>query len=327
MKGPIYAKRKISGTKKRTHHTYSPRKSSIFKISSIKIKEKRNKKSINKNKKKISRPITIPEGRLTEPKKRFLFRRIMLQMKYNSGDFDYIEDDYDDLTREDMKYYKTSKDRDDREFYKEVQSYEDATDDVTVRRGWLAFKISLATIMLCTSIGFIHHTVQDIYASAPKEPVVITLQEATSEQISSAKNEINSLKINSEYDFENLTYQEQIDAALRIPIIESKINEQTFKSAIFNFKDQELLDEIIQKSFSEEEYNSYSDDKKYDLRKLAYELLEDNKKEYARDPEVLKELAEKQRIEKEEREARQAEVDERLKTISQNNNEEDIELE
>ena len=84
------------------------------------------------------------------------------------------------------------------------------------------------------------------------------------------------------------------------------------------------MEDILQNTLGEE-YNNYSDDKKQDLKKLAYELLEDEKKEYARDPEVLKELAEKQRIEKEEREARQAEVDARLNFVAQNHNEEELE--
>ena len=84
------------------------------------------------------------------------------------------------------------------------------------------------------------------------------------------------------------------------------------------------MEDILQNTFGEE-YSNYSDDKKQDLKKLAYELLEDEKKEYARDPEVLKELAEKQRIEKEEREARQAEVDARLNFVAQNHNEEELE--
>ncbi len=311
-------KRKISGTRKRIHHTYSSRNSSIFKRSST-----RRTKKINR-KKKISKPVTIPKGRLTEPKKRCLIRRIMLQMKYNGGDFDYLEDYYDDLTRSELAGYRDSKDRDDRQFYKEVQSYEDASDDVTVRRGWMTFKIGLATIMLSVAIGTINHTMQGIYAMTPKEAVMITLEDANQEQIENAKNQLEIVKCNSQYNFENLTYEEQIDATLRIPTSESKITKQEFYGAILRFEDQELLEDILQNAFGEE-YSNYSDDKKQDLKKLAYELLEDEKKEYARDPEVLKELAEKQRIEKEEREARQAEVDARLNFVAQNHNEEELE--
>lgn len=311
-------KRKISGTRKRIHHTYSSRNSSIFKRSST-----RRTKKINR-KKKISKPVTIPKGRLTEPKKRCLIRRIMLQMKYNGGDFDYLEDYYDDLTRSELAGYRESKDRDDRQFYKEVQSYEDVSDDVTVRRGWMTFKIGLATIMLSVAIGTINHTMQGIYAMTPKEAVMITLEDANQEQIENAKNQLEIVKCNSQYNFENLTYEEQIDATLRIPTSESKITKQEFYGAILRFEDQELLEDILQNTFGEE-YSNYSDDKKQDLKKLAYELLEDEKKEYARDPEVLKELAEKQRIEKEEREARQAEVDARLNFVAQNHNEEELE--
>ena len=86
MEEPIYTKRNISGTRKRIHHTYSSRNGSIFKNLFTKKPKKINKKE--KNQKKVSKPITIPKGRLTEPKKRCLIRRIMLQMKYNRGDYD-----------------------------------------------------------------------------------------------------------------------------------------------------------------------------------------------------------------------------------------------
>lgn len=293
MEEPIYTKRNISGTRKRIHHTYSSRNGSIFKNLFTKKPKKINKKE--KNQKKVSKPIIIPKGRLTEPKKRCLIRRIMLQMKYNRGDYDYVEDYYYNLTRSQLANYRESKDRDDREFYKEVQGYEDATDDVTVRRGWMTFKIGLATIMLCTSIGIVNHSIQEICALAPKEPVMITLQEANQQQIENAKDELKNVKDNSQYNFENLTYQEQIDATLRIPAYESKMESLEFKGAILRFQDQELLENILKNTFGEE-YSTYSDEKKQDLRKLAYELLEDEKKEYTRDPQVLKEIAEKQRM-------------------------------
>ncbi len=281
-------------------------------------KQKPNKK---KNKtRKISKPKTILNARLTEPKKRSLLRRVMLQMKYNRGSFDYIEKEYDDLTRQEIEGYRKSDDRIDRKYYKEVQQYEDAVDDVTVRKGWLAFKVGLATLMLISSIGLYNHTIQQIHDSAPEPAVMVTLAEATEEQKDIALTDINLVINDSEYNFENLTEEEQIDAALRIPFVESKIGLGRFKNYLMNFKDQELLDEIVEEAFGEE-YSTFADGKKEDLRKLAYELLEGEKKEWTRDPVVIKELQEKQEAERKEREANRAEVERRLNGTTQNDQE------
>lgn len=214
------------------------------------------------------------------------------------------------------------KKRADRILYKEVQQYEDAVDDVTVRKGWLGFKIGLATIMLCTSISLYNHVIQDIHDLAPQQPVAITLQEATEEQISLAKGEIQLAKDNSEYDFNNLTESEQLDAVLRISFTEEQTNINRFKNSIIKFEDQELLENIVQESFKDE-YSSFSEAKKEDLLKLAYELLDEEKKDCIRDPELIKELAEKREAERIEREKNMAEVEARLNKYNQ----EEMELE
>lgn len=271
-------------------------------------------------KKSISKPKTIPDTRLTEPKKRALFRRIMLQMKYNRGGFDYIEDEYDELTRKEIEEYRKSNNRSDRKYYKEVQAYEDATDDVTVRKGWMAFKIGLVSVMLVSSIGLLNHTMQQIHDMAPEPVVIVTIQDATQEQKDSAMSEINLIKNSSEYSFENLTQEEQLGAVLRIPTVESKISVGRFKNSIIGVNldgDQELLDEIVEEAFGQEEYATYSDSKKEDLRKLAYELLDSEKKEWTRDPIALKELRQRQEAERLEREANMAEVEKRLNGKSQ----------
>lgn len=283
------------------------------------------KKKEPKVKRKITKAQTIPDTRLTEPKKRSLLRRVMLQMKYNRGAFDYIEKEYNDLSTEELEEYRNSNKRIDRRYYKEVQEYEDAYDDVTVRKGWMTFKIGLATIMLCTSIGLYNHVIQDIHDHAPQEAIVITLQDATEEQIAQARSEMSSLKISSEYNFKNLTSDEQIDATLRLPIVESKIPEGRFKNAIISFKDQELLEAIVEEAYGEE-YQSFSEEKKADLNKLAYELLSEEQKESVRDPKALAELLAKQEAERAERERMQAEVEARLNGRNENSQDE-MELE
>jgi len=285
--------------------------------------QKMHKIKVNKNKckRKILKAYTIPDARLTEPKKRSLLRRIMLRMKYNRGAFDYIENDYNNLTRTELNRYQNSKKRADKRYYKEVQQYEDAIDDVTVKKGWMMFKIGLATIMLCTAIGLTNYTIKDIQNSAPQEINVITIQDASELQTLSAEIEMSSLKSISNYNFENLTSNEQIDALLRLKIIQSKIPEGLFKNAIYNFQDQELLEQIVKEAFGEE-YSSYSDGKKFDLKKLAYEVLDEEKKDLSRDPQLLAELAAKQKAKEIEREKKQAAVEESLNSKSETNQDE-----
>lgn len=300
-------KKIIKSTKKNRNHTYSCRsKYSIGNMERGKrhtysnrnnakkiLKEEVSKKEKKcKNKKKIKKAITIKNGRLTEPKRRSLFRRILLQIEYNNGFFDFIEDEYDDLTISEIENYKNSDDAYYRKYYKEVQKYEDLVEDITVKRGWIAFKVGLATTMLCASIGIVNNTIKEIHELAPEKSAITTLDNATQEQIENAKNDINMLKINIGYDFKNLTYLEQVDAGIRISSIEEHIDLNTYQNSIIYFKDQELLDKIATEAFGNEKYSTYSEDKKCDLRKLAYELLEEEKKEYIRDPQKLKELQE-----------------------------------
>lgn len=286
------------------------------------------KEKMKQENKKISKPKTISNNRFTEPKKRSLLRRVMLQMKYNSGAFDYIEDEYDSLTKQELEEYRTSKFRSDRSYYKEVQAYEDVYDDVTVRKGWTAFKTGLIALTLTGltigSAAMYHGIIKDIHDNAPQPIVIVTLAEANSEQVDIATIALSQIKNNSEYSFDNLTQEEQLDAALRIPTVESKVSVGRFRNSIMGTNlngDQELLDEIVMEAFGEEEYSAYSDAKKEDLRKLAYELLDSEKKDWARDPIALKELRQKQEAERLEREANMAEVQRRLEGSSQDDQE------
>lgn len=261
-----------------------------FRIESRKIKNRKMNKKNMKNK-KIKKAKTITNTRLTEPKNRMLLRRIMLQSQYLRGDFDLIEENYKYITKEEMLLYKNSRDKEDRIYYKEVQAYEDAKDDVTVRRGWTAFKLGLAATMLTLSINVLKDTIQDIQSIYPHQEVEISLESATQEQKDAAIIDIGLLETSCGYKFEHLTQNELIQAMLSIPAIEAHMGENEFEGAIINLKDQELLDEIASEAFGGE-YNTYSNEKKFDLKKLAYELLDEKQKEYSRDPQRLKEIKE-----------------------------------
>ena len=187
--------------KKKMRKNLAKSKEKIKKYSKETIDASR--KDDRKSSKKISKPKTIPNNRFTEPKKRSLLKRVMLQMKYNRGAFDYIEDEYDNLTKQELEEYRTSKFRSDRCYYKEVQQYEDATDDVTVRKGWTKFKVGLIALTLTgLTIGsatMYHGIMKDIRDNAPQPVVIVTLAEASPEQIDIANIDMNliiSVKIN-----------------------------------------------------------------------------------------------------------------------------------
>lgn len=264
--------------------------------------EKKTKKSkkenvVNEEKRTVKNAKTLEEmGRLTEPKKRGLLGRIILQIKYSSGSYEFIEDAYKKgiFTREGMAFYKDAEDEIDRENYKEVQEYEDAANDVSVRRGWTAFRLGLATTLLAGAISFSKNVIQDVKNSAPvKSDKEITIESISEEQFEAIKKEIGEIKTSSNYDFKNLTEEEQVLAALKIRVIEKGLPAKTFERELLRIRDQEFLNEILQKTFLEE-YNEYSNEKIQDLKKLAFELLPDEKQKFVRDPQVLIELEQKQ---------------------------------
>jgi len=264
--------------------------------------EKKTKKSkkenvVNEEKRTVKNAKTLEEmGRLTEPKKRGLLGRIILQIKYSSGSYEFIEDAYKKgiFTREGMAFYKDAEDEIDRENYKEVQEYEDAANDVSVRRGWTAFRLGLATTLLAGAISFSKNVIQDVKNSAPvKSDKEITIESISEEQFEAIKKEIGEIKTSSNYDFKNLTEEEQVLAALKIRVIEKGLPAKTFERELLAIRDQEFLNEILQKTFLEE-YNKYSNEKIQDLKKLAFELLPDEKQKFVRDPQVLIELEQKQ---------------------------------
>lgn len=241
---------------------------------------------------KITKAKTIKNGRLTEPKKRSLLRRVMLQMKYERNAYDWFEDDYynGDISQEELEKSKNAKKRSERELYKEVQEYEDAAYDVTVRKGWMRFRLGLAAVMLSGALMLGYNTVKDIKdTAAARNPAIVTIDTASEEQIEAAENKLDIVISSSEYSFKNLSTDEQIDAILRIPAVVKKFNENTFRGYFLRFEDQEMLEVILEKTFGEE-YSAFSNAQKADLMKLTYELLPEEKQQYIRDPEVVANL-------------------------------------
>ena len=263
------------------------------------LKPKKTKKEViaSEEKRTIKKANTIEDpNRLTEPKKRGLLTRIILQMKYDTGKYEFIEDEYlkGEISKEELEFYKNSDDRYDRKYYKEVQEYEDITKDVVVSGGWMTFKLGLATALLAGTLAISNNVIQGVKNSVPtsSEQVEITLENASQEQLDAIKQKIDLIKTYSNYNFENLTEEEQIVGVLKIKEIVKGIGVRTFQGEFLRGKDQEFLEEILIKAF-EDEYSNYSDDERRDLKKLAFELLPQEKKQYIRDPQVLIEIEQK----------------------------------
>lgn len=218
------------------------------------------------------------ELRYTEPKKRNLLGRIILQNRLAKGSFDDIEDEYEFLTQKEVDESKNAERRRDRRLYKEVQAYEDAREDITVRKGWMAFKIGLAAALLAGSLALVNYTgneVEKTFANSRNAIVSIDTipEESRSYYEDTIDDFIEQVKENNGYEFDYLSEDEILDGYLRIKNKESKMLEGQFRGALVNFKDQELLDDIVLKSFGEEEYLTFSEEQKRDYRQLAFELL------------------------------------------------------
>lgn len=211
------------------------------------------------------------EGRFTEPKKRGLLSRIILQERLARDGFNYIENEYEYLTQQEVDASKNATKRRDKRLYKEVQAYEDATDDVTMRRGWLAFKISLAAVLLAGTVVIANNTIKDF-----KEQLIPTNQiETIQDNYDVHKLEVDSFvqKVKEEqgYEFVSLSDEQLVEAYVKILQYEKTMYDNQFKNALLH--DQELLDKIVRRVY-EDEYELFSDDEKRDYRQLAYCILD-----------------------------------------------------
>ena len=254
-----------------------PKRTENFQKSQIRDKKKKQKR-IASISKQIEKKL-FHKTRYTEPKKRNLLTRIILQHALDKGLYEDIEEDYDFISEKEIEMSKNAKKRSERRFYKEVQEYEDAKDDVRLRKGWKAFKIGLAASLLAGSLALAGHIGGEIKntISNPANNEVVTIE--TLDENDRAMYEANlekfleKVKEKDGYVFANLDDTELLDGYLRILNEEKGMAFNEFKNSLNGLKDQENLEKIVKDSFGEERYNSFSEEQKRDYRQLAYELL------------------------------------------------------
>lgn len=254
-----------------------PKRTENFQKSQIRDKKKKQKR-IASISKQIEKKL-FHKTRYTEPKKRNLLTRIILQHALDKGLYEDIEEDYGFISEKEIEMSKNAKKRSERRFYKEVQEYEDAKDDVRLRKGWKAFKIGLAASLLAGSLALAGHIGGEIKntISNPTDNEVVTIE--TLDENDRAMYEANlekfleKVKEKDGYVFANLDDTELLDGYLRILNEEKGMTFNEFKNSLNGLKDQENLEKIVKDSFGEERYNSFSEEQKRDYRQLAYELL------------------------------------------------------
>lgn len=254
-----------------------PKRTENFQKSQIRDKKKKQKR-IASISKQIEKKL-FHKTRYTEPKKRNLLTRIILQHALDKGLYEDIEEDYEFISEKEIEMSKNAKKRSERRFYKEVQEYEDAKDDVRLRKGWKAFKIGLAASLLAGSLALAGHIGGEIKntISNPTDNEVVTIE--TLDENDRAMYEANlekfleKVKEKDGYVFANLDDTELLDGYLRILNEEKGMTFNEFKNSLNGLKDQENLEKIVKDSFGEERYNSFSEEQKRDYRQLAYELL------------------------------------------------------
>lgn len=217
------------------------------------------------------------QTRFTEPKKRNILKRIILQQNLASGVYENIEYDYDTYSPREIEESKNAKKRRDRWLYKEVQAYEDARDDVTTRKDWRAFKIGLGAALLAGSLALGSHLANEVKQTLTPTSQTITIETMDAEEKEYYENKVEEFKdqirANDGYEFDYLSDEEFLDGYLKIYSKEKKMYESQFSGALYDFKDQEKLDSIVSRCFGEEEYSTFSDEQKRDYRQLAFELL------------------------------------------------------
>ena len=267
------------------------------------------KASKQSQKKKISKPKIKPEYfelRYTMPKERGIIARIINRMKYENGWYDDIEDYLNDeynFVWDDMEWSKNAEKRRDRRLYKRVQAYEDAEDDVSMKRAFLTVKVTAAAALIATlglSVNFLYNEVNDLinnssYVAQAQEKS--TLANANTGQIEYAERVLAQI----DYNFEHLSHSELLDTIIRVGSKPSKITENramaTMKNAA-DFADQKLLEEIIQEAY-EGEYDGFETGKQQELNQVVYEMLEDEVKMWIRSPQKVAELKGKDTLETE----------------------------
>lgn len=263
----------------------------------------RNANGENKTKqKRVSKPRPkskkLKNTRYTVPKERAIVVRIINRLKYECGHYNRIEDDllYKECTFRDVEKSRISEKRKDKKLYKKVQAYEDARDDVVMKNAFFGIKITAAAALLVASIWVVDNIEKDFKSDSAvtqSEDQTLTLNTAIDEQIQKAERTLSGI----EYNFEYLTNDELVDGILRIQEQASKITENKARATISNIglsSDQQLLKDILEEVYEEENYNSFSDEEMQELMQLTYELLDENSKGWIRSPERVAEAIARQ---------------------------------
>lgn len=256
-------------------------------------------KSKEKTKKKISKPKTKKKTknyRYTAPKERGVVARIINRMKYEHEWYedveDYLYDNY--YVHEELEESRTAEKRRDQRLYKRVQAYEDARDDITMKKAFIGMKITaVATLLAATgfSANLLVNQVNDIvnnsgYVSQEREKP--TLANANEGQIQYAENVLSKI----EYEFKYLSHTELLDTVIRSSSGASKITENKARGAckdFLNFSDQKLLETILEEAY-EDDYSGFSEEKKVELKQLVYEMIDENARVWIRSPIKVAEL-------------------------------------
>lgn len=275
------------------------------------LKEK--KSAQNKNvakrpqskKKKVKRKISKPkketeyfELRYTAPKERSIVARIINRMKYESGWYEdiekYLYDERNDVF-DDIEWSKNAVKRRDRSLYKRVQEYEDAEDDISMKKAFITVKVTAAAALLVTAgfaVNLLCNQVNDLmngsFYSAPAK-VKSTLANANEGQIEYARR----LLAKIDYNFEYLSNDELLDTIIRVGSEPSNVTENRAMATIkksAEFADQKLLASIVEEAY-EEEYLGFDDNKKQELNQLVYEMLDEKAKIWIRSPEKVAQIA------------------------------------
>ncbi len=141
---------------------------------------KKRQKKVKKVSKQVSKSVTktlkrsedTTYVRLTPPKgKRNIISRIRNRGHYDRGDYDYIEENIENgyITPETIESGEVTK----RE-WKELQKYEDAREDVTVRKNWVRFKALVAAAALIGSMALCKNIYDGIQESFERSGIVAT---------------------------------------------------------------------------------------------------------------------------------------------------------
>lgn len=147
------SKRRLKLSKKESKQKYDKDKRVYKKVKVIEKSVKAEDKQIAKEKEqqeRMNKILNKQQGskRLTPSKKRNIFVRFHHMRKYINSDLEY------EAIEEDLQDYKKGKLSDEyiESEWEDIQEYEDARDDVKLRRGWTVFKVTLAGIALAGSL-------------------------------------------------------------------------------------------------------------------------------------------------------------------------------